>query len=398
MRKRHDCSRKLAACPFRSRSRCALFCARASRRAPCRALRRGRLRGRRRESLRALARSSLPRRPADWRAWIVPPEESRQEAGGAPALPPLAAHLPPGGGPARWPNFRVGNEAIPASPDPLRMYLENQARVREELKRRDLAAVLIYDPLNLRYVSGVRNMSIWTFHSPARYGFLPAEGPFVLFDFHGSAHLSDDAATVGEVRPARSWYYFTAGNRVDDRAREWADEIFMLLKACGGGAARRLAVDRLDPPGTAALADLGVELEQGQAVLEYCRARKSPDETRCHAPRDRGLRGFRRRPAVVAPPRGERESGLGADERVQPRQRRRVERDAPLRLGPAHQPVVPRVQPAPSGSGRCRFAGYRPRRAIRDVHRHVAQLRDPRSPALGGGPRLPRASPRPDPP
>ena len=147
-----------------------------------------------------------PAAPADWRAWIVPPEESRQEAGGAPALPPLAAHLPPGGGPARWPNFRVGNEAIPACPDPLRMYLENQARVREELKRRDLAAVLIYDPLNLRYVSGVRNMSIWTFHSPARYGFLPAEGPFVLFDFHGSAHLSDDAATVGEVRPARSWY------------------------------------------------------------------------------------------------------------------------------------------------------------------------------------------------
>ena len=65
---------------------------------------------------------------------------------------------------------------------------------------------------------------------------------------------------------------------MDDRAREWADEIFTLLKACGGGSARRLAVDRLDPPGTAALADLGVELEQGQAVLEYCRARKSPDE------------------------------------------------------------------------------------------------------------------------
>src|SRR5512145_1536590 len=64
-------------------------------------------------------------------------------------------------------------------------------RTREQLRKRDYAACVLYDPINIRYATGSRNMSVWTLHNAARYCFIPTEGPIVLFDFHGCEHLSD---------------------------------------------------------------------------------------------------------------------------------------------------------------------------------------------------------------
>ncbi|MGH7080810.1 MAG: aminopeptidase P family N-terminal domain-containing protein, partial [Acetobacteraceae bacterium] len=35
-------------------------------------------------------------------------------------------------------------------------------RVRAELARRDYAAALLADPINIRYATGARNMAVWT--------------------------------------------------------------------------------------------------------------------------------------------------------------------------------------------------------------------------------------------
>ena len=35
-------------------------------------------------------------------------------------------------------------------------------RLRDELKRRDYAGILLYDPINIRYATGARNMTVWT--------------------------------------------------------------------------------------------------------------------------------------------------------------------------------------------------------------------------------------------
>ncbi len=49
-------------------------------------------------------------------------------------------------------------------------------RTRRELARLDLAGVVLYDPLNVRYATGTRNMSIHCMHTPSRFCFVPVEG------------------------------------------------------------------------------------------------------------------------------------------------------------------------------------------------------------------------------
>jgi Xaa-Pro aminopeptidase len=153
-------------------------------------------------------------------------------------------------------------------------------RVREQLRHRDYAGAVLYDPINIRYATGSRNMAVWTMHNAVRYCFIATEGPVVVFDFHNCEHLSAGLETVDEVRPAVAWYYFGAGPRLAERAKTWASEIADLVKAHGGGN-RRLALDHCDPEGAAALADLGIEIRNGQEVLETARALKSPEELAC---------------------------------------------------------------------------------------------------------------------
>ncbi len=160
----------------------------------------------------------------------------------------------------------------------LRAY--RMGRLQAELRRRDYAAALLLDPMNIRYATGSRNMSVWTSHTPARYCFLPAQGKAVLFDFHNCEHLSAGLETIAEVRPARGFYFFGAGSRVEEKAKAWAGEIAALVaEHCG--ASRRLAVDRLDPPGTAALLARGIQIHDGQEPCEIARSIKSQDEIAC---------------------------------------------------------------------------------------------------------------------
>ncbi len=150
-------------------------------------------------------------------------------------------------------------------------------KVRQALKAADLAGLLLYDPINIRYATGSRNMTVWTLHNAVRYCFIATEGPVVLFDFHNCEHLSRGLGTVDEVRPAIGWFYFGAGQRGPEKAGQWAAEIAELVQLHGGGN-RRLAIDRCDPMGSFQLRDRGIVLEEGQALMEVLRAVKLPEE------------------------------------------------------------------------------------------------------------------------
>lgn len=41
------------------------------------------------------------------------------------------------------------------------------SRLREQLVRHDCAAILLYDPINIRYALDVPNMQLWTLHNAA---------------------------------------------------------------------------------------------------------------------------------------------------------------------------------------------------------------------------------------
>ena len=153
-------------------------------------------------------------------------------------------------------------------------------RLRAELRKRDYSGALLFDPMNVRYATGTRNMAVWTLHSPSRCAFVATHGPVILFEFTSSRHVTDGSPIVDEVRPCTPWIYFLAGSRSEEKAHLWADEIESLVRQYGGKN-RRLAVDRCDPAGAARLLSHGVELFDGQEVAERARMVKSAEEIAC---------------------------------------------------------------------------------------------------------------------
>ena len=154
------------------------------------------------------------------------------------------------------------------------------ARLRRVLAKADVAGALLSDPMNIRYATGTRNMSVWTMHGPGRYAFVATDGPVVLFEFGSSKHVSRGSPVVSEQRDSTPWFYFLCGPRVDEKASTWADEVIGLVADHGGGN-RRLAVDRCEPWGAQRLAAEGLELIDAQALLEMARVVKTPEELKC---------------------------------------------------------------------------------------------------------------------
>ena len=167
---------------------------------------------------------------------------------------------------------------LPA-PDLARMRRYRLERIRAELRRRDLAGIHLYDPLNVRYATDVTNMQLWTMHNPVRSAWVPVEGPVVLFDFHHCEHLSDHSEVVDEVRGGTAWFWFEAGPRSFDKAAEWAGEVAELVaKAVGGAKGARVAFDQVDAHGVDPIRAHGIEIVYGEEVMEEARKIKCADE------------------------------------------------------------------------------------------------------------------------
>ena len=150
-------------------------------------------------------------------------------------------------------------------------------RIVEKLREHDCAAILLYDPVNIRYALDVSNMQLWMTHNAAHYAVVGADGYAIAFEYGKSEHLAKGFETVDEVRTATSWFYFSAGTRLLERLEKWADEIAAIVRDRGGGN-RRLAVDKMEPLGVDALRKRGITLVEGQELTEHARKIKSPEE------------------------------------------------------------------------------------------------------------------------
>jgi len=150
-------------------------------------------------------------------------------------------------------------------------------RVRDELARADIGACILFDPTHIRYATGSRNMQIYSSRNPARYLFVPATGPVVLFEFAGCAHLAAGLDTIDEVRPATAISYYFCGDRLADITAQWADEIDALCRAHAGGG-RRIALESATAEAAFALQARGWQVVDAQAPLERARAIKVAGE------------------------------------------------------------------------------------------------------------------------
>jgi len=150
-------------------------------------------------------------------------------------------------------------------------------RVREKLVEFDCAGILLYDPLNIRYATDSTNMSLWTSHNATRYALVMTEGPVIIFEFDAHEFLSNHNPLITEVRRAMTYLYFTAGEKSKAKARIWASEIADIVREHGNGN-KRLALDHCALEGVKELKYLGLELANGEEVMELARLIKSDEE------------------------------------------------------------------------------------------------------------------------
>ena len=163
--------------------------------------------------------------------------------------------------------------------DRLRMYRLN--RVLEQLRLNNVGACILFDPINIRYATDSRNMSLFTMHELVRFVFISAEGKVILFDYPKSEHLSEHLCTIDDIRAVDSWDFFSANNFVDKNAKKWAGTVQDLMREHSPDN-NCLAIDVSDPVGIQMLLkQFNVKLVNAQKYIELARSIKSNDELIC---------------------------------------------------------------------------------------------------------------------
>jgi len=165
------------------------------------------------------------------------------------------------------------------APDLAAMRRWRLERLTGELAARDIGALLITDPLNIRYATDSTNMQLWNAHNPFRACLVCADGHVVLWDYKNSPFLAGFNPLVREVRSGASLFYFARGACAGDAATAFAAEIAALM-AERVGANRRIAVDKMMRVGLLALDAVGLTVLDGEVVTEHARSIKGPDEIR----------------------------------------------------------------------------------------------------------------------
>ncbi len=150
-------------------------------------------------------------------------------------------------------------------------------RLVDHINARDYGALVVFDPLNIRYATDSTNMQLWNTHNPFRALIVCANGHMCLWDYKNSPFLSAFNPLVKEVRSGADFFYFDRGDAAGAVAEKWAGEVRDLVMEHGGGN-MRLAVDKILLHGSKALEKLGFSLEEGEELTEKARSIKGPDE------------------------------------------------------------------------------------------------------------------------
>ena len=150
-------------------------------------------------------------------------------------------------------------------------------RIVAGLIAEDLDAVLLFDPLSIRYATDTTHMQLWNAHNPFRACMVTSDGYMLLWEYGGYAYMSGYNPLVREVRAGASFFYFATGQRTEEKAELFAGQIVDVLQERIGDG-RRVAVDKIQIAGLRALDEVGIEVMDGEELMEHVRAIKGPDE------------------------------------------------------------------------------------------------------------------------
>lgn len=157
------------------------------------------------------------------------------------------------------------------------LYLARQRRLRSTMIAHGIPAMLIVDPIKIRYATGSRNMQVFASRDASRYLLLFAEGPAILFEYPGCLHLAEHLPTLDEVREAQGIPYVGPGSDTTAPARAWADAMGGLIRRHAGDGAT-LGIDRLHFAVIEALRAQGFHLVDAGITLGTAQAIKLPEE------------------------------------------------------------------------------------------------------------------------
>jgi Xaa-Pro dipeptidase len=152
-------------------------------------------------------------------------------------------------------------------------------RLRDEMRKRDVAACVLFDPVNIRYATGARNMQVFHARNPARY-VLVTEGSVILYEFPGCMHLAAGLETIHEVRSGITASFGAAGPRIVQREKRWAEDMASALTELVGRRAT-IGIERINAGAVRSLAARGFRLVDAQEPVEMARAIKSAEEIEC---------------------------------------------------------------------------------------------------------------------
>lgn len=153
-------------------------------------------------------------------------------------------------------------------------------RVRAQMAELGVDAVILSDPVNIRYATGARNMQVFSMrNAPSRY-LLLTQDRSILYEFTGALHLGEGLETVDEVRHARTASFVAAGPNIAEVERSWAGDMAREIAGLVGERAT-VGLERLNAGAAIALAEAGLRVVDAQHAVELARAIKSAEELKC---------------------------------------------------------------------------------------------------------------------
>ena len=161
--------------------------------------------------------------------------------------------------------------------DKLRSYRLD--RVRNELKKNNIEACILFDPVNVRYALDTVNMSVYNMHNLTRYCFIPVDGPTILYEYFNCEILSKGLNLIDEIRPAITWDYFSNGDQSELQLKKWVNEVNDLSNTYF--KSKKIAIDVINGPAVNELNKKGIKVLEAKKILEQARVIKSSEEIKC---------------------------------------------------------------------------------------------------------------------
>ena len=161
--------------------------------------------------------------------------------------------------------------------DKLRSYRLD--RVRNELKKNNIEACILFDPVNVRYALDTVNMSVYNMHNLTRYCFISVDGPTILYEYFNCEILSKGLDLIDEIRPAITWDYFSNGDQSELQLKKWVNEVNDLSNTYF--KSKKIAIDVINGPAVNELNKKGIKVLEAKKILEQARVIKSSEEIKC---------------------------------------------------------------------------------------------------------------------